>query len=100
MIATTLFSFGTCSTFRTINKVGTTFSILKEFFFVFVDSGLLLTGISRMPFHATLEAHLKTACAHRWLAAFPTLLNVADAAWSGTPAQRGVQIHNYILMEL
>lgn len=99
MIAAALFPFGSCFALWTIYEVGAAFGVFEELLIMLFHSGLLLTRVSGVPLHAALEAHFKAARAHRRLASFLALRNVADAVWLRAPAQRRVQINDNVLME-
>lgn len=100
VITAALFPLSTCLALRTIHKVGAALGILEELFFMLSYRGFLLARAPRVPLHAALEAHLKATCTNRWLTSLFALFYVADAVWERAPAQRWVQVHNNVLVEL
>ena len=100
VIATALFPLSTCFALRTIHKVGATLGILEELFFMLRNGSFLLARASRVPLHTTFETHLKATCTDRRLTSLFVLFDVADAVWKRAPAQRRVQVDNYVFVEL
>lgn len=100
VITTALFPLSTCFALGTIHKVCAALGILKEFFFMLSNRGFLLARAPGVPLRATLETHLKATSTNRRLTSLFALFDVADAVWERAPAQRGVQVHNNVLVEL